>query len=247
MRELVIIAHQMLHQKPAPHHSRRDFRWRSSEITRIEGLSDAVFAIAVALLIVSVEIPKTFDELMAAIRGFFAFAICFALLLQVWHEQYRFFRRYNLQDPTSVFFNLALLFLVLFYVYPLKFLFTFLINGWLGFPASVQIRGGQFPVLMEIFSGGFLAVACVFLLLYSHALRKREALELNALEVFDTKISIGAAAINAFTAIASCAIAWLSPIRWVGFSGMIYVMLGPAFTIYFSLMARKRTQLEQAD
>ena len=61
MRELVIIAHQMLHQKPPPDHTRRDFRWRSSEITRIEGLSDAVFAIAVALLIVSVEVPKTFD------------------------------------------------------------------------------------------------------------------------------------------------------------------------------------------
>jgi len=96
---------------------------------------------------------------MAAIRGFFAFAICFALLLQVWHEQYRFFRRYNLQDSTFVFLNCTLLFLVLFYVYPLKFLFTFLINGWLGFAASVQIKGGQLPVLMEIFSGGFLAVA----------------------------------------------------------------------------------------
>ena len=101
------------------------------------------------------------------------------------------------------------------------------------------------PVLMKVFSGGFLAVACVFLLLYSHALRKREALELNALEVFDTKISIGAAAINAFTAVLSLAIAWLMPIRWVGFSGIIYVMLGPGFTIYFSLMGRKRRWLKQ--
>ena len=104
----------MPHQKPVPHQSGGDFRWRSSEITRIEGLSDAVFAIAVALLIVSVEVPKTFYELMAAIRGFFAFAICFALLLQVWHEQYQFFRRYNLQDSISVFLNCTLLFLVLF-------------------------------------------------------------------------------------------------------------------------------------
>jgi uncharacterized membrane protein len=235
----------MSHQKPGPYQSGGDFRWRSSEITRIEGLSDAVFAIAVALLIVSVEVPKTFDELMAVIRGFFAFAICFALLLQVWHEQYQFFRRYNLQDSISVFLNCTLLFLVLFYVYPLKFLFTYLINGWLGFAASVHITGGQLPVLMKVFSGGFLAVACVFLLLYSHALRKREALELNALEVFDTKISIGAAAINAFTAIVSLAIAWLTPIRWVGFSGIIYVMLGPGFTIYFSLMGRKRRRLKQ--
>ena len=234
----------MPHEKLGPYPT-GNFRWRSFEITRIEGLSDAVFAIAVALLIVSVEVPKTFDELMTVIRGFFAFAVCFALLLQVWYEQYQFFRRYNLQDPPSIFLNCTLLFLVLFYVYPLKFLFTYLINGWLGFAASVHIEGGQLPILMKVFSGGFLAVACVFLLLYGHALRKRKALALNALEVFETKISIGAAAINAFTAIVSLAIAWLTPIRWAGFSGMIYVMIGPGFTIYFSLMGRRRRRLQQ--
>lgn len=236
----------MAHQKPRPHQSGGEFRWRSSEITRIEGLSDAVFAIAVALLIVSVEVPKGFDELMAVIRGFFAFAICFAILLQVWHEQYQFFRRYNLQDSTSVFLNCTLLFLVLFYVYPLKFLFTYLINDWLGFASGVHINGAQLPVLMEVYSGGYLAVACIFLLLYGHALRKREALELNALEVFDTKTSIGAAAINAFIAIVSLAIAWLTPIRLVGLSGLVYILLGPGFPIYYSLMSRKRRRMQKA-
>ena len=77
---------------------------------------------------------------MVVIRGFFAFAICFALLLQVWHEQYRFFRRYNLQGPASLVLNCILLFLVLFYVYPLKFLFTFLVNMWMGFAPNVQIE-----------------------------------------------------------------------------------------------------------
>jgi hypothetical protein len=33
-----------------------DFRWRGHEITRIEGLSDAVFAFAVTLLVVSLEV-----------------------------------------------------------------------------------------------------------------------------------------------------------------------------------------------
>lgn len=51
------------------------FRWRSHEISRIEGLSDAVFAFAVTLLVVSLEVPKTFAELMEAMRGFGAFAI----------------------------------------------------------------------------------------------------------------------------------------------------------------------------
>src|SRR3954452_8465212 len=102
------------------------FRWRGGEIARIEGLSDAVFAFAVTLLVVSLEVPKTFNELQALMRGVFPFAISFALLMQVWHEQYLYFRRYNLQDAISTWLNCVLLFVVLFYVYPLKFLWTLL-------------------------------------------------------------------------------------------------------------------------
>jgi uncharacterized membrane protein len=96
------------------------FRWRSHEISRIEGLSDAVFAFAVTLLVVSLEVPKTFTELMTAMRGFGAFAVCFTLLFVVWFNQYKFFRHYGLTDNFTVVLNGLLLFVVLFYVYPLK-------------------------------------------------------------------------------------------------------------------------------
>src|ERR1041384_4416441 len=92
------------------------FRWRSHEISRIEGLSDAVFAFAVTLLVVSLEVPKTFTELMEAMRGFGVFAICFTSLMLVWYEQYIFFRRYNLQDKLTITLNAILIFVVLFYV-----------------------------------------------------------------------------------------------------------------------------------
>jgi len=60
-----------------------DFRWRGHEVSRIEGLSDAVFAFAITLLVVSLEVPKTFDELAETMHGFGAFLISFTLLFRL--------------------------------------------------------------------------------------------------------------------------------------------------------------------
>src|ERR1700704_297221 len=179
---------------------RADFRWRSHEISRIEGLSDAVFAFAVTLLVVSLEVPKTFSQLMETMRGFGAFAISFTLLFMVWFNQYKFFRRYGLQDNLTVCLNAILLFVVLFYVYPLKFLFTLLVSLFTGGGGHVRLPGGAEGVMVEsgapitslmiIFGAGYIAVFGVFVLLYRHAYRRRTMLELNELEVFDTRKDI---------------------------------------------------------
>jgi phosphatidylglycerophosphate synthase len=231
------------------------FRWRGHEIARIEGLSDAVFAFAVTLLVVSLEVPKTFNELAALMRGFVPFAISFGLLMQIWHEQYRYFRRYNLQDSLSTFLNAILLFVVLFYVYPLKFLWTFLITSWTsgGQVVRVHLPNGemermiephQVGQLMGIFSGGYLAVSCIFLLLFLHAFRRREQLELDVREVHLTRVSIGAVTLQAVTAIASLGFVAFGGERFGGFAGIIYpILLGPGFTIYYSVMARKERRL----
>src|SRR5580704_12923260 len=102
------------------------FRWRSGEITRLEAFCDVVFGFAVTLLVVSTEVPHTYAELLADMRGFLPFAICFWQLVMIWRTHYRFSRRYGLEDPYTVFLNVVLLFLVLFFVYPLKFVFTLL-------------------------------------------------------------------------------------------------------------------------
>ena len=117
------------------------FRWRGGEISRIEGLSDAVFAFALALIVVSLEVPRTYDDLLAVIRTFPAFAVCFALLMMCWYYHYKFFRRYGLEDFPTILLNTLLLFVILFYVYPLKFLFTALINPPQA--AILAIGGGE--------------------------------------------------------------------------------------------------------
>jgi hypothetical protein len=186
-------------------------------------------------------------------RGFVPFAICFGLLMQVWNEQYRYFRRYNLQDPTSTVLNCVLLFMVLFYVYPLKFLFTLLVNAWTGVGTQVHLPNGavermiephQMPQLMSIFSGGYLAVSAIFMLLFGHALRMRSRLDLDAREIFATKVSIGAAAIQAFTATLSLGLLLVGGAGAAGWSGLIYpILLAPGFTVYYSVVGRRKARL----
>ena len=230
------------------------FRWRGVEVTRLEGFTDAVFAFAVTLLVVSLEVPRTYTELAAAMRGFFAFAICFALLFQVWHEHYVFFRRYGIQDTFVVVMTVILIFVVLFYVYPLKFLFTLLTNQLLGFPSGIHrpdgawepaILDAQWPSLMLIFGAGYIAVSAVFLLLYRHAWRRRAALDLNALEVLDTKVSIAAAAINGGVGVLSVLIVVIGGVRYTSWAGYAYLLNGPLHTARGFIGGSRRRRMEQ--
>ncbi|MEA2175080.1 MAG: hypothetical protein QOD00_2672 [Blastocatellia bacterium] len=230
------------------------FRWRSHEISRIEGLSDAVFAFAVTLLVVSLEVPKTFTELMETMRGFGAFSISFVLLMVVWYNQYKFFRRYGLQDTYTVMLNAALLFVVLFYVYPLKFLFTWLLSPLFG-GGAVHLPGGvvepmvdgreQMATLMIIFGIGYVAVFTVFILLYLHAYRQRVALDMNRLEIFDTRTDIQECALSVCVGLLSISIIIFGGPGFAGVSGMVYMLLAVIMTIHGAIMGRSRRRLEE--
>jgi Endosomal/lysosomal potassium channel TMEM175 len=54
------------------------FRIRGCEVTRLESFADAIFAFALTLLIVSLEVPKSFADLIGTMRGFPAFAVLHA-------------------------------------------------------------------------------------------------------------------------------------------------------------------------
>jgi uncharacterized membrane protein len=189
----------MLREKLFEHQDPIDgFRWRSHEITRIEGFSDAVFGFAVTLLIVSLEVPRTSTELFATMRGFGAFLVTFVMLVGIWHAQYTYFRRYGLEDRVTVVLNLTLLFTVLFFVYPLKFLFTMMIGDPTLRHAKVMTAHGleaailpeHRPWIFVIFAAGFVAIFTIFVLLYRHAHKFREKLGLNEFELFETEHTI---------------------------------------------------------
>jgi uncharacterized membrane protein len=213
----------------------KGFRWRGAEITRLEGFSDAVFAFAVTLLVVSLEVPKNFPELLETMRGFTAFAVCFALLAHLWTHHYRFFRRYGLQTAWANFLNCALLFFVLFYVYPLKFLFNLTFRGGRG------IGAGDARTLFVIYGCGYAAVFLVFALLYVHAWKKREELVLTTLERIRTWRSLIDHSAMVVVGLTSALLAFLLPLRWVGMAGYFYFVIGPYYTVAgFVLGSRER-------
>lgn len=212
------------------------FHWRGHEVTRLEGFTDAVFAFAVTLLVVSLEVPKTYPELIEAMRGFPAFGICFALLAFVWYEHYRYFRRYGLETPVAVVLNCALLFCVLLYVYPLKFLFV----AALGHPAFAE---HEIRILFTIFSSGSAAVFGVLGLLYLYAWNRRQELELTALEALRTRQSMTDESFMVALGIASILVAQFAPLSILSLAGFIYFVIPVYHTIAGTVWGRRERQL----
>jgi uncharacterized membrane protein len=219
---------------------------RSHEITRLEAFSDAVFGFSLTLLVVALEVPRSYAELMGLMGGFLSFACCFTLLLWIWHEHNVFFRRYGLQDGVTVVLNGALLFVVLFYVYPLKFMFDSLFARFVtaGSSTPEPMSLGELARASQIYALGFIAVFVMFALLYRHALRKREALALDALQVFDAQAAIGQHLVSATVGVIALAIATFAPPAFAPLSPTAFSLMGPSHWIWGSRAARRRAILE---
>ncbi|CAN5313592.1 hypothetical protein BH11BAC6_BH11BAC6_17930 [soil metagenome] len=223
----------------------KEFHLRGHEVKRIEAFSDAVFAFAVTLLIVSLEVPKSFEELMLIMRGFFAFGISFLFLMLIWYEQNVFFRRYGLDDVRTIVLNCTLIFLVLFYVYPLKFLFTMIFSYQIygAEHSPIEMKATDNSTLMLIYGTGFILIYLVFFLMYLHALRKKEMLNLTIIEIYDTKTRLFANLILIIIGIVSIIISKILPPEKAGIAGMIYILIGPAFSVFHSIRGRRRKKI----
>ena len=163
------------------------FRWRGGEITRIEGFSDAVFAFAVSLLVVALEVPHTYAELRDVLHAFPGFVASFVMLYLFWSYHYRYFRRYGLEDHFSKWMNAVLLLLVLFSVYPLKFLFGLmfqdLFSGGIHGAHPIILKSEEESAgLLYIYGLGLAGIFTCYAALYQHAYNLRARLRLTRAE-----------------------------------------------------------------
>ncbi len=202
------------------------FTWRGGEVSRLEGFSDAVFGFALTLLVVSMEVPRTFEQLLHAMKGFLGFAFCFVMLLGVWEKHYRFFRRFGLQDGWTIVLNGLVLFVVVFYVYPLKFLSTLMFAGFVDEPGGASMRAEDSPLLLVIYGCGFAAIFALYAALYFHAYRRRSELSMSVLEAALTRNEIRRNGLMVGLGLVSVSMAELLPARLAGLAGYAYFGTG---------------------
>jgi uncharacterized membrane protein len=210
------------------------FRWRGGDVSRVEAISDAVFGFAVTLIVVSLEAPTTFQALKNEMLDVPIFACAFAVLLLIWFKQYRFFRRFGLEDVTTTVLNFGLLFIVLVYVYPLKFLFTGLFHG-----STQTAQAGQYPQLLLIYSAGYVALNVIFVFLYRHALTFTRELELSTAEVYEMKTEIGIAVISCAIGALVPAIAFALPESIVVWTALLYFAAIPSISAWVAWRRRR--------
>lgn len=213
------------------------------EVSRVEGFSDAVFGFALTLLVVSLEVPMSFDGLKVILTGFVPFGLTFALVCWIWYEHYAFFRRFDAEDPLTIALNCALLFLVLFFVYPLKFVFGNVVQAMMGEPFAFRdMTEGDNRLLLWVYSAGFAGMMGLFALLYWNVYRKRHRLPLSPEDVFDAKAGVRTHFISVGVALVSIVLALTVPIQWIWTAGAIYGLQGPLHFANGASIARARAR-----
>ncbi|MEM0994284.1 MAG: TMEM175 family protein [Bacteroidota bacterium] len=235
--------------------SLKNFTLRGADTQRLDAISDGVFALAVAMLLLSSSVPQHFEELMAFVYDAIPFFICMLFVFWIWREQAIFFLRYGIYDGKTTRLNFVLLFFVLFYVFPLKFLMSWLFKyfayalAWAtidkSYLTNIQSLGeviawNDVPLLMLVYGLGFVSIFALLWLMYRYALQKKELIDLSEIERLETQFKIDQQWICVLTGLVSCSLVLLGMVLnqyWIG-----AFLAGTAYNLVWILMIPKRRQ-----
>ncbi len=185
-------------------------------ISRIEAFSDAVFAFAATLLVVSVGYEESSSVIKIDWLVFLGFGISFFVLVALWWLHYNFFRRTNYADNWIIAVNAILLFVVLYYVFPLKSL----INSITGLQ---KLTSDEVASLFQLYSLGFLLIFSCFSFMYYWAYKKTK----NDTTNYDLLFYARHFSIYILVSLTSILIAkWHIGLKWA-LPGTVYMLLGP--------------------
>ncbi|EDP95039.1 TMEM175 family protein [Kordia algicida OT-1] len=132
---------------------------------RLESLSDAVFAFAATLMVVNLGANADFSSLKEELPMFISFGISFFVMIALWKLHYNFFRRTKYVDNWIIAYNTFFLFMILFYVFPLKSLATAVI-------LKTRMSITELSELFQLYSVGFSLIFLCLVLMYKRAYKK---------------------------------------------------------------------------
>ena len=230
-----------------------NFRLRGHKGTHMDGLTDGVFALAIAILLISSSVPTNYQELLAFVYDIFPFSICIIFIYWIWRALKNFNLRYGLNDSRTSLLKMALLFFLLFYVYPLKFLMSWQFKYFAAI-SSGKVReryaeiNNMIPFqklseLMIIYGVGFFAIFFIIYLLYKRAYQAKVSLQLNEIEILETEFSmrqyLGVAGVGAISVVIALMSIIFNFTLGAMFAGLAYNLIW-IFMIYESKYEKKK-------
>ena len=220
----------------------KGFRIRGAAMTRVETFADAAFAFAVTLLVISVDdVPSSYAEFQTALKSVPIFFACLAQMIMFWIGHHKWSRLYGLDDLVSLWLTVFLIAGILVLVYPLRVVislgFGMVSGGWL--PVAFAVTTEQVAAIFVFYGLAFASLSGIILALYLYAWRRRDALQLNEFERFETVQSIALWIAVSSIGLVSSLIAFLNPADEFGWAGWFYWSLFLAF-IWINVRSRKR-------
>jgi uncharacterized membrane protein len=194
-------------------------------INRMEALSDGVFAFAATLMIVSLDLNESWLAMESRGLRLITFAVSFFVLIALWWVHYNYFRRAAYVDNWIITYNAILLFVILYYVFPLKSL----TNSWLG---EERVTRDGLANLFGWYSLGFLLIFLCYTLMYRRAYKKTKSASRGLTLLFYSRhftIYVGVAFISILGALLKVGLDF-------GLPGFVYILLGPLcywHSVYF--------------
>lgn len=191
--------------------------------SRLDAFVDAAFAFAVTLLVTGAGQAATASDggLASVIGEAPAFLIGFSLIAMFWHAHVRWrgMAGQGGDSVPAVLLSLALVFLVLLYVYPLRLLALSLAST-LGLGAAPDLAIGSLRTLFSLYALGFLLLSAAVALLFAGVAAKKTA-EPSTRAVARGEVGIWSLLVGAGAL--SLVIAWLTP--WPYAAPWVYAAL----------------------
>ena len=227
------------------------FLLRGADMTRIETFTDAAFAFALTLLVISNDPLAGVTDLFMNLRLIPVFLLSGAILMMFWWGHHSWSRRYGLDDGPTVLLSIAFVFTMLVYVYPLRLVFgTFMsLISRTGLPlhhASFELDNpNDLNTMFVIYGVGFVLMSLILAALTWHAWRQRAALALDARERHITRAQLNAWLILAAVGTASIVMGLVLPANWYGAPGWAYAMLSVIMPLYGKQSDKRMRELEK--